>query len=105
MSHPDATTALKIYKRFCSQTEHVVAYLGVAKKLQNVINVPIPNLKHVRRSFWAVRELTWRKGTSLTGWLARRIPEGSQLRGEQDGVQGEQKDCRWQAADSQKYRR
>lgn len=47
MSHPDASTALKIYKRFCSQTEKVVTYLGVAKKLQNVINVPVPNLKHV----------------------------------------------------------
>jgi hypothetical protein len=52
MSHPDASTALKIYKRFCTQTEHVVAYLGVAKKLQNILNVPIPNLKHVRR-FWS----------------------------------------------------
>ena len=46
MSHPDATTALKIYKTFCRDTEKVVAYLGVAKKLQNVLNVPIPNLKH-----------------------------------------------------------
>lgn len=52
MSHNDAATALKIYKRFCTQTESVVAYLGVAKKMQNIINVPIPNLKHVsRRSF------------------------------------------------------
>ncbi len=48
MSHVDATTALKIYKTFCRDTEKVVAYLGVAKKLQNVLNVPIPNLKHVR---------------------------------------------------------
>ena len=31
MSHPDATTALKIYKTFCRDTEKVVAYLGVAK--------------------------------------------------------------------------
>ena len=37
MSHPDATTALKIYKRFCQQTEKVVTYLSVAKKMQNII--------------------------------------------------------------------
>lgn len=48
MSHSDATTALKIYKTFCRDTEKVVAYLSVAKKLQNVLQVPIPNLKHVR---------------------------------------------------------
>ncbi|KAI5480186.1 ENTH domain containing protein [Pseudohyphozyma bogoriensis] len=46
MSHVDATTALKIYKTFCRDTEKVVAFLGVAKKLHNVLNVPIPNLKH-----------------------------------------------------------
>ncbi|GAA5952915.1 hypothetical protein JCM3765_003005 [Sporobolomyces pararoseus] len=46
MSHADATTALKIYKTFCKDTERVVAYLGIAKKLYNVLNVPIPNLKH-----------------------------------------------------------
>ncbi|GAA6017185.1 hypothetical protein JCM11491_001846 [Sporobolomyces phaffii] len=46
MSHTDATTALKIYKTFCKDTERVVAYLGIAKKLYNVLNVPIPNLKH-----------------------------------------------------------
>lgn len=48
MSHVDATEALKIYRHFCKQTEYVVEYLGVAKKLQNLLNVPIPNLKHVR---------------------------------------------------------
>ncbi|GAA5897805.1 uncharacterized protein JCM6883_000824 [Sporobolomyces salmoneus] len=46
MSHTDATTALKIYKTFCRDTEKVVGYLGIAKKLYNVLNVPIPNLKH-----------------------------------------------------------
>ena len=50
MSHTDATTALKIYKTFCKDTEKVVAYLGVAKKLHNILNVQIPNLKHVRMS-------------------------------------------------------
>ncbi|KAF8909303.1 ANTH domain-containing protein [Gymnopilus junonius] len=46
MSHVDAGEALKIYRHFCKQTEYVVEYLGVAKKLQNLLNVPIPNLKH-----------------------------------------------------------
>ncbi|KAI0272318.1 ANTH domain-containing protein [Gloeopeniophorella convolvens] len=46
MSHPDAEQALAIYRHFCKQAEYVVEYLGVAKKLQNLLNVPIPNLKH-----------------------------------------------------------
>ncbi|KAJ3516945.1 hypothetical protein NLJ89_g814 [Agrocybe chaxingu] len=46
MSHIDAETALQIYRHFCKQTECVVEYLGVAKKLQNLLNVPVPNLKH-----------------------------------------------------------
>jgi len=47
MAQVDATTALKIYKSFCKQTEKVVTYLGIAKKMQNILNVQIPNLKHV----------------------------------------------------------
>ncbi|KAI0741287.1 ANTH domain-containing protein [Daedaleopsis nitida] len=46
MSKLDAQDALAIYKHFCKQTERVVEYLGVAKKLQNLLNVPIPNLRH-----------------------------------------------------------
>ncbi|KAF8551348.1 ANTH-domain-containing protein [Imleria badia] len=46
MSKYDAEEALSIYRNFCGQTERVVEYLGVAKKLQNLLNVPIPNLKH-----------------------------------------------------------
>ncbi|KAJ7625652.1 ANTH domain-containing protein [Roridomyces roridus] len=46
MSHTDATEALAIYRHFCTQTENVVEYLGVARKLQNLLNVPVPNLKH-----------------------------------------------------------
>ena len=49
MSHSDATVALKIYKLFCRDTEKVVAYFAVAKKLVNILNVQIPNLKHVSR--------------------------------------------------------
>ena len=48
MSHVDASSALGIYRHFCEQTKEVVDYLAVAKKLQNILNVPIPNLKHVR---------------------------------------------------------
>ncbi|KAI0083855.1 ANTH domain-containing protein [Irpex rosettiformis] len=46
MSKIDAREALAIYRHFCKQTERVVEYLGVAKKLQNLLNVPIPNLRH-----------------------------------------------------------
>ena len=48
MSKIDAKEALDIYRHFCKETERVVEYLGVAKKLQNLLNVPIPNLRHVR---------------------------------------------------------
>ncbi|KAF9644178.1 ANTH-domain-containing protein, partial [Thelephora ganbajun] len=46
MSKVDASEALRLYRYFCKQTEGVVEFLGVAKKLQNLVNVPIPNLKH-----------------------------------------------------------
>ncbi|KIK20135.1 hypothetical protein PISMIDRAFT_106333 [Pisolithus microcarpus 441] len=46
MSKHDAKDALSIYRHFSEQTERVMEYLGVAKKLQNLLNVPIPNLKH-----------------------------------------------------------
>lgn len=48
MSKIDAKEALAIYRHFCNETEKVVEFLGVAKKLQNLLNVPIPNLRHVR---------------------------------------------------------
>ena len=47
MSHIDAESALGIYRKFCKETEMVVEYLGIARKLQNLLNVPIPNLQHV----------------------------------------------------------
>ncbi|KZT07476.1 ANTH-domain-containing protein [Laetiporus sulphureus 93-53] len=46
MFKSDAQEALKLYRHFCEQTEHVVEYLSVAKKLQNILNVPVPNLRH-----------------------------------------------------------
>jgi len=52
MSHVDAEEALAIYRHFCKQTERVVEFLGVAKKLQNLLNVPIPNLKHVSINYY-----------------------------------------------------
>ena len=57
MSHVDAEEALAIYRHFCKQTERVVEFLGVAKKLQNLLNVPIPNLKHVSISYCSCRYL------------------------------------------------
>lgn len=48
MSQVDASSALAIYRNFCKQTERVVEYVAVAKKLQNLLNVPVPNLRHVR---------------------------------------------------------
>lgn len=50
MSKVDATEALRLYRHFCKQTERVVEFLGVAKKLQNLLNVPIPNFQLVRPS-------------------------------------------------------
>jgi len=47
-SHVDAKEALNIYRHFYEQTEFVVEYLGVAKKLQSLLDVSVPNLKRVR---------------------------------------------------------
>lgn len=46
MSKYDATEAFDIYKSFIKQTDRVVDYLGIARKLHHVVNVPVPNLKH-----------------------------------------------------------
>ncbi|WWC92002.1 uncharacterized protein L201_006956 [Kwoniella dendrophila CBS 6074] len=46
MSKIDATESFDIYKSFIKQTDRVVDYLGVARKLNHVVNVPVPNLKH-----------------------------------------------------------
>jgi len=47
MSRVDAEQMLVIYRQFCKEAEYAVEFLGVAKKLQSILNVPIPNLKHV----------------------------------------------------------
>ncbi|WVQ83725.1 hypothetical protein IAT38_005869 [Cryptococcus sp. DSM 104549] len=46
MSKVDAKDAFDIYKSFIKQTDRVVDFLGVARKLHHVLNVPVPNLKH-----------------------------------------------------------
>lgn len=46
MSKTDASKALEIYKRFCTHTEKIVAYMASAKKVAYSLNVPIPNLRH-----------------------------------------------------------
>ncbi|EIW71887.1 hypothetical protein TREMEDRAFT_41409 [Tremella mesenterica DSM 1558] len=46
MSKLDATESFQIYKSFIKQTDRVVDYLAVARKLHNIVNVPVPNLKH-----------------------------------------------------------
>jgi len=51
MEHKQAADALTLYKSFCTQTKKVVEYLKYAKELNNIIDVPIPNLKHVRLAF------------------------------------------------------
>jgi hypothetical protein len=47
MSKIDATEALSVYKAFCKQSDNVVTYLGTARKLHQLLDVPVPNLKHV----------------------------------------------------------
>jgi len=70
MSHVDAEEALRIYRHFCKQTEYVVEYLGVAKKLQNLLNVPVPNLRHVRR----IDSCLMKRDTDLQGRPQSRWP-------------------------------
>lgn len=46
MSKIDASEALKIYRAFCRQTESVIQYLSIARRLHNVLNIDVPNIKH-----------------------------------------------------------
>lgn len=76
MSKIDAKDALAIYRHFCKQTERVVEYLGVARKLQNLLNVPIPNLRHVSHLNSRRVECTYLyvSGTCLISRLLGRVP-------------------------------
>ena len=102
MAQVDATTALKIYKSFCKQTEKVVTYLGVAKKMQNILNVPIPNLKHVSMIGYLLQP----GETPINHVLCRplyllldhwkntsRIPTSSRIESNTDVIEKSQKEC------------
>lgn len=74
MSKLDAKEALAIYRHFCNETEKVVEFLGVARKLQNLLNVPIPNLRHVRVCALVLcATLTASSGTGVFGRGPRRV--------------------------------
>lgn len=46
MSRPDAERAVKIYRRFCTCTEQVIAYLRSAQLHANAMRLQIPRIKH-----------------------------------------------------------
>ncbi|TXT04903.1 hypothetical protein VHUM_03986 [Vanrija humicola] len=50
MSKIDATESFEIYKSFINQTDKIVDYLAIARRLNNIVNVPVPNLKHAPTS-------------------------------------------------------
>lgn len=50
MSKIDATDAFEIYKSFIKQTDKIVDYLAIARRLNNIVNVPVPTLKHAPTS-------------------------------------------------------
>jgi hypothetical protein len=76
MSHVDAEQALSIYRHFCKQAEFAVEFLGVAKKLQNLLNVPIPNLKHVMfPSLTCTLHSVFRTGSGFSRWGFGRVLE------------------------------
>jgi len=81
MFRSDAEEALNVYRHFCKETEHVVEYLGVAKKLQNILNVPIPNLRHVRIHSTPLHLciLKYVPGTGLPGGCPRGVLERSEF--------------------------
>ncbi|KAG2088822.1 hypothetical protein BD769DRAFT_1680251 [Suillus cothurnatus] len=79
MSKIDAEQALSIYRHFCTQTERVVEYLGVAKKLQNLLNAPVslagalqeylndPNFEQNRIEYRTNKEAADRNGKNRSG--------------------------------------
>ena len=50
MSKQDAERAIKIYKKFCSQTDQVVQYLSVARQYEHATRLEIPKIKHAPTS-------------------------------------------------------
>lgn len=70
MSHVDAEQALMLYRHFCKQTERVMDYLSIARKLEPILNIPIPQLRHVSpRHFWSKKILHSNSlGTRFFSW-------------------------------------
>ena len=60
MSKPDAERALKIYKTFVEQTDRVISFLSLARSLEYITRLTIPNIKHAPTSL----------GDSLEEYLA-----------------------------------
>ncbi|CAG8695842.1 9922_t:CDS:2, partial [Racocetra fulgida] len=56
MSRIDAKNSLQIYKKYVQQTEKVVDYLSIAKKMQAALRMSVPNLKHAPTSLTATLE-------------------------------------------------
>lgn len=50
MSKPDAERSIRIYKKFCTQTEQVVQYLSVARQYEHATRLEIPKIKHAPTS-------------------------------------------------------
>lgn len=50
MSKPDAERALSIYKRFVTQTDGVIVFMSLARSLESVTRLEIPNLQHAPTS-------------------------------------------------------
>ncbi|KAG2367999.1 ANTH domain-containing protein [Suillus spraguei] len=89
MSKIDAEQALSIYRHFCTQTERVVEYLGVAKKLQNLLNAPVslagalqeylndPNFEQNRIEYRTNKEAADRNGKNRSGETISSVPKAS----------------------------
>ncbi|CCG83965.1 protein of unknown function [Taphrina deformans PYCC 5710] len=50
MSKPDAERALVIYQNFVEQTDGVIVYMSLARSLESVTRLEIPNLQHAPTS-------------------------------------------------------
>ncbi|CAG8659449.1 7373_t:CDS:2, partial [Dentiscutata heterogama] len=56
MSRINAKTSLQIYKKYVQQTEKVVDFLSIAKRMQAALRMSVPNLKHAPTSLTATLE-------------------------------------------------
>ena len=99
MVKTDAQEALSIYKAFVKQNDKVVDYLNTARRLKNVLDVPVPNLKHVslivrisekgrhRRQRLSEHDTLGETGPRLPGQGVGGIPARPQFRAEQARIQ------------------